>query len=550
MKNKYVIGMDYGTDSARGVLVDTGTGSIVATAVCNYPRWAEGKYCVPAENQYRQHPLDYLESLEQVVKEMLQSVHGIAVAQIVGISFDTTGSTPVLTDADGLPLAMRPEFAENPNAMFVLWKDHTSLKESDELNELAHSLPVDYTRYCGGIYSPEWVWAKMLHLLRNDAALRGKAASWIEVCDWLPAVLAGKVKPKEVVRGRCSAGHKALWHESWGGLPPVDFFEKLDPLLVPLRENLYTETYTSDCPVGHLSEEWAARLGLTTDVVIGVGAFDCHMGAVGVEIEPHTLVKVIGTSTCDIVISPYDEVGDRLIPGICGQVDGSVVPGMIGLEAGQSAFGDLYAWFKKMLSWPLQQLLKQPELNALEHQQIEKLEDQLLNVLTEDAQSLPENFIIATDWFNGRRTPDANHSVRGSIAGMNLATTAPEIFKSLVEATAFGAKAIADRLTENGVRIDTVVALGGIARKSPFVMQTLADVFNKKIKVAAADQACALGAAMFAAVAAGVYADVKRAQKAMGQGFDAIYEPDPDKVDFYRIQYARYQQLCEKTELL
>ncbi|MDP4204667.1 MAG: ribulokinase [Bacteroidota bacterium] len=548
MEKKYVIGMDYGSDSARGVLVDANSGSIIATAVCNYPRWTQGLYCVPAENQYRQHPQDYIDAFESVIKEMLSSASDVDVNNIVGISFDTTGSTPALTDENGVPLALLPEYAENPNAMFILWKDHTAIVESDEINELARSWHTDYTRFCGGIYSPEWVWAKTMHVLREDPSLCDAAHSWIEMCDWLPALLAGKVKPTEVVRSRCASGHKALWHESWGGLPPVDFFEKLEPMLVKLYGNLYKDTYTSDYCVGKLSEEWATRLGLTTNVSVGVGAFDCHMGAVGAGIEPNTLVKVIGTSTCDIVISPYDEIGENLIPGICGQVDGSVVPGMVGLEAGQSAFGDIYAWFRRMLSWPLQQLLNQPEYASLDGKLIEDLQDKMIAALTEEAKLLPQNDVVATDWFNGRRTPDANHGVRGSISGMTLATSAPEIFKSLVEATAFGSKAIADRLIENGVKIDSVVALGGISRKSDFVMQTLANVFNMNIKVSAADQACALGAAMFAAVAAGIHPDVEAAQKAMGQGFDAVYQPDASQVEFYQRLYARYKELCEKTE--
>ncbi len=548
MGKKYVIGMDYGTDSARGVLVDVLNGSIIASSVCHYPRWTQGLYCVPSECQYRQHPQDYIDAVETVIKEILATASDVEVNSIVGISFDTTGSTPALTDQDGVPLALLPEFAEDPNAMFILWKDHTAFAESDEINELAHSWHTDYTRFCGGAYSPEWVWAKIMHVLRKDASVREAAASWIELCDWLPAMLADKTNPKEVFRSRCASGHKALWHKSWGGLPPVDFFEKLDPMLVKLYGNLYQDTFTSDYCVGKLSPEWASRLGLTTNVSIGVGAFDAHMGAVGVGIEPNTHVKVVGTSTCDIIIVPYEEIGDALIPGICGQVDGSVVPSMIGLEAGQSAFGDIYAWFRKMLSWPLEQLLTQPEYSSLDRTLIEHLQDQMIASLSEEAKLLPQNGLVATDWFNGRRNPDANHRVKGSISGMTLATSAPEIFKALVEATIFGSKAIADRLIENGVKIDSMVALGGISRKSDFVMQTFANVFDMNINVSAADQACALGAAMFASVAAGVHPNIESAQKAMGQGFDKVYKPDASQVESYKGLYARYKQLCEKTE--
>jgi len=539
---KYVIGLDYGTDSCRALVVDAASGQEMSTSVKYYPRWMEGKYCDPSNNRYRQHPKDYLEVMEASIKEALAVCDPSVAANVVGISFDTTGSTPALTDANGTPLAMLPGFAENPDAMFILWKDHTAVKEADEVNELARKWEVDYTKYEGGIYSSEWVWAKVLHVLRNDSTLTPTAVSWIEYCDWLPAVLTGTTALDQVKHGRCAAGHKALWHPDWKGLPPEEFLTSLGSELAGFRDKLFTETYTSDVAMGKLTPEWAAKLGLSTEVIVGVSAFDCHMGAVGAEIEPNTLVRVIGTSTCDIIVAPYQEMEGKLIPGICGQVDGSVIPGMVGLEAGQSAFGDVYAWFKSVIAWPLQ-FVEDKEL-------AKSIEDKLIIKLSEEAMkvSIEESTIIATDWLNGRRTPDADQNVKATITGLNLGSTAPRIFRALVEATAFGSKAIADRFSENGIEIKSVVGIGGVAKKSPFVMQTMADVMNMPIKVARAEQCVALGAAMFAAVASGVYSSVEDAQKAMGQGFEKEYFPNPENVAKYTEIYEKYLKIGAFTE--
>ena len=549
---KYVIGLDYGSDSGRAVVVDVATGEEIASSVMNYPRWMEGKYCDPVKNQYRQHPLDYIEVMEYLIKDALEkSPKGVA-GSLVGLSFDTTGSTPVLTDENGTPLALLPEYAENPNAMFVLWKDHTAVKEAAEINELVKKWDIDYSQYEGGIYSSEWVWAKMLHVLREDESIRDKAVSWIEHCDWMSAVLTGKQKPTEVVRSRCSAGHKAMWHESWNGLPSEEFLTSLDPLLKGYRDQLYDETYTSDISVGKISPEWAERLGISTDVAVGVGAFDCHMGAVGGEVTPNVLARAIGTSTCDIMIASYDQIGDKLIPGICGQVDGSVIPGYVGLEAGQSAFGDLYAWFKNVVAWPIENILSKTTLIDEETREklIEEAISKIIPELSKEAEkiSIEESTIVAVDWMNGRRTPDASQEVTGSIAGLTLGSSAPRIFRALVEATAFGSKAIVDRFVREGVEIKGIIGLGGVAKKSPFVMQTLADVLNMPIKIARTEQTCACGAAMFAAVAAGVYKTVGEAQKAMGQGFDMEYIPNPDHAKKYLEIYEKYVKLGTFTE--
>jgi L-ribulokinase len=362
----------------------------------------------------------------------------------------------------------------------------------------------------------------------------------------MPALITGKTSPQPppkggetpllsgagagLVRSRCAAGHKAMWHEKWGGLPPEEFLAAIDPLLKGFRKHLFEDTFTSDTKVGNLTTEWAKRLGLTTDVAVGVGAFDCHFGAVGAEIGPKTFVRVIGTSTCDIMVASYGDMQDKLIPGICGQVDGSVIPGMIGLEAGQSGFGDVYAWFAKFVN-------------------------KSISELTEEAEKLPVSSVranhdlplLATDWLNGRRTPDANQLLKGAITGLTLGTTPAMVFRALVEATAYGSKAIIDRFLENGVEIESVIGIGGISQKSPFVMQTLADVLGMPIKVAKTEQACAFGAAMFAAVVAGIYPTVEAAQKAMGQGFLSEYLPNEENHKIYSELYQQYLRLGKFT---
>ena len=543
---KYVIGLDYGSDSARAVVVDVADGRTLATAVKYYPRWKKGMYCVPSANQWRQHPLDYIEVLEGSVKEALAACPAGTAENVIGIAFDTTGSTPVFTDENGTPLALKPEFAENPNAMFVLWKDHTAVKEAAEINEKCHANEIDYTAYEGGIYSSEWFWAKALHVLREDASVREAAYSIVEHCDWMPALLIGAKNINEVPRSRCAAGHKAMWHAKWGGLPSEEFLCSLDPVLAGFRDRLYTETTTAEKPVGKLCPEWAERLGLSTDVVVAGSEFDCHMGAIGAGAKNNTFVRVIGTSTCDIMTVSPEELGDKLVRGICGQVDGSVMPGMIGLEAGQSAFGDIYAWFRRVLEWPLK------NVSGLEGEALDKACDKIIPALTVEAMKIPagESSVVATDWMNGRRTPDANQLLQGAISGINLGTTAPMIFRALVEATAFGSRAIVERFKSEGMRINDVIGIGGIALKSPFVMQTLSNVLNMPIKVCNTDQACALGAAMFAATAAGAYATVADAQDAMNSGFAKEYFPEPDQVKIYDEVYQRYLKLgayCEEV---
>ena len=535
MKDCFVIGVDYGTDSVRSVILDASNGKEIASSVFSYPRWKDGLYCDASNQQFRQHPLDYIEGLEQSIKACLKQAGKAVTDNIKAISVDTTGSTPVATDAKGIPLSLYPEYENNPNAMFVLWKDHTGVNEAAEINAHSKNFKVDYLQYVGGIYSSEWFWAKLLHVLRSDKEIRKACYSWVEHCDWIPFLLTGGKHISEMKRGVCSAGHKALWAKEFDGLPPDDYFSSLDPLLNGFTSKLYKHTYTADKPAGNLSKEWADRLGLSTNVIIGVGAFDAHMGAVGGQIEPFHLSKVMGTSTCDMLVAPSEYMEGKLVKGICGQVNGSIIPGMIGLEAGQSAFGDAYAWFRNVLAWPLKNVLPNSK-------DIDNAIDKIIPELTKQAAQLPLeiNAELSNDWLNGRRTPDANQMLKGGFTGLDLGSDAPRMFRSLVEATCFGAKKIVDRFTEEGIPVKGLIGMGGVARKSPYIMQMMADVINMPIRIHRSEQTCAAGAGMFAATAAGLYPKVEEAMAAMGQGFDQEYYPDQNKTEIYAKRYKQY----------
>ena len=541
---KYVIGLDFGTDSVRSVIVDAGSGQEVSTAVSYYPRWNKGLYSDPSKNQFRHHPQDYIESLREAVVGALEAAPGKAPGNIIGIGIDTTGSTPAPVDEQGSVLSLKEEFARDPDAMFILWKDHTAVEEAEHINRVARSWGgTDYTKFSGGVYSSEWFFSKILHTLRYNKKVKQAAYSWIELADWIPALLTGNVKPDAVKRSRCAAGHKAMWHPSWGGLPSEEFLAAVDPLLSGLRDRLYSETYTSDISAGGLSRDWAHKLGIPPGIAVTVGAFDAHMGAVGAGIGEGSFVKIIGTSCCDMAVSPPGIIGDREVSGICGQVDGSIVPGLIGLEAGQSSFGDAYAWFRDILMWPAENLIQDKKIT-------EELDANIIPGLALKAEKMSPGgtALIALDWLNGRRTPYADQKLKGAIAGLSLGTTAPAIFRAIVEATAFGSRAIIERFKEEGVEIKEVIAIGGIAQKSPFVMQVLADVLHMPVKVAASSQAVALGAAVFAAAASGYYSSVEKAQEKMASSIQTTYIPVRENTSAYDKSYRLYSELGDSLE--
>ncbi len=552
--NSFVIGVDFGTDSVRTIIINAVTGEEIASSLFYYPRWKAGQYCNPSLNQFRQHPKDYLEGLEYSIRDCISKAGPDIASQIKAIGVDTTGSSPVAVDKTGTPLSLLPEFAENPNAMFVLWKDHTSVKEAAQINRHAKNFSTDYLQFVGGIYSSEWFWAKLLHVLREDAAVRKGCYTWVEHCDWIPFLLTGGTDVHQMKRGVCSAGHKALWSEAFGGFPPDEFFTSLDPLLQGHASRLPINTFTSDQSAGSLNGYWANQLGLPKNVIVAVGAFDAHMGAVGGQIEPYYLSKVMGTSTCDMLVAPAEDMKGKLVKGICGQVNGSVIPGMIGMEAGQSAFGDAYAWFKNLLAWSLRLAsAKAAETNDTNLAAIiDETQLEILPELSREAAQLPvtEKSEIAIDWFNGRRTPDANQELKGTISELNLASNAPEIFRAVAESTCFGARAIVERFISEGIPVKGLIGLGGVAKKSPFIMQMMADIINMPIRIHRSEQTCALGAAMFAATAAGIYQRVEEAMKALGQGFDTEYIPDKTRTSVYEKRYTDYKHLGNAIEKL
>lgn len=541
---EYVLGIDFGTDSCRALVVDALSGKELALGVAYYPRWSKEMYCDPIANKYRQHPMDYVESLVLAVSKAVEKLSEDQAKSIKGICIDTTGSTPVLIDSEGVPLALLEEFSEEPDAMFVLWKDHTSISEAEEINSLADGWDVDFTSYSGGVYSSEWVWAKVLHILRTNDKVRRAAYAWIEHCDWISSLLAGNTKSENVLRSRCVAGHKAMWNANWDGLPSAEFLGKLHPDLALMRPRLYSSTYTSDKCAGTLSAEWAVKLGLIEGIPISVGLLDAHAGAVGAQVEPGVLVRIIGTSTCDIMVSPYEVIGDRLIAGISGQVDGSVIPGYVGFEAGQSAFGDIYAWFKDFLSWSLLKYMP-------EGSERDAALDSILKDLTVEAEAIPvsRGNVMALDWMNGRRTPFADQTLKGAISELSLGSTPSAVYRALVEATAFGSRAIVDHFVEMGLDITFINAIGGISKKSPFVMQVMSDVLNRPIRVVKSEQVCALGSAMFASVVAGIHPNVIKAGQVMGAGYEKEYVPNARNVEAYQCLYDKYLQkgiLAEK----
>jgi L-ribulokinase len=546
----FVLGLDFGTDSCRALIVNAGTGEEAAAAVANYPRWAGGLYCDAAAGRFRQHPRDYLEAMERAVREAAILAGPEIAGKVRGIGIDTTGSTSCAVDAQGSPLALKPEFAENPSAMFVLWKDHSAAAEAERINETARSgRHPDYLKFTGGSYSSEWFWARVLRVLNEDSAAAAAAASFLEHCEWIPALLGGIQNLGGIKRSRCTAGHKGLWHAEFGGYPPRSFFEDIDPRLGPVYESLGTENWPADTPAGRLCGEWADRFRLPPGIPIAAGSVDAHTGAVGGGAAPGCMVMVVGTSTCEMIVGPRPQGPEKPIRGICGQVDGSIIPGMIGYEAGQSAFGDVYAWFRNLLLWPLEELLPAAEAGGLSLRVKEDLKNEiakkLLPRIEEEAEKLDPGLgaPAALDWFNGRRSPDVNALVQGAVAGLNLGTDAVKLYRALVEATAFGARAVVQRFRAEGIPVETVYAVGGVARKSSLVMQILADVLDMPIQVRKSDQSVALGAAMFAAVVSGLYPDVPAAQGVLCPAVEKTYTPNPARTGIYDALYRRYREL-------
>lgn len=527
---KYAIGLDYGTNSVRCVIVDTTDGRELGTCVYEYETGEAGILLDPADhNVARQNPADYLKGVEVTVAGAMAQAKKAEPAfdpkNVVGIGVDTTGSTPLPVDRNGTPLAMLDAFKANPNAHAWLWKDHTGYAEAAEITEHAKKQRPQYLAKCGGTYSSEWFFSKILHCLRADPKVFGAAYSWVEHADWLPAVLTGTDHPDKLRRCRCAAGHKAMFSDSWGGYPDAEFLSGLDPKLGQLRKSLGDKTYAVDQPAGKLTDAWASKLGLAAGIPVAMGAFDAHLGAVGSGIKGGVLVKIIGTSTCDMVVAPSN-VSLPDIPGICGIVDGSILPGYYGLEAGQSAVGDIFNWFVNYL---------QPGGK----------ENGSHTNLTEKAAKLKpgQSGLLALDWNNGNRTILVDQRLTGLLVGQTLHTRPEEIYRALIEATAFGALTIINRFEEYGVKISEVVNCGGIAEKNAMLMQIYADVTGREMKISRSAQTCALGSAVAAAVVGGAYPSFEKAQAAMCGIKTQTFKPIPANHEVYRKLYVLYKCL-------
>ena len=523
---RYSIGLDYGTSSVRGLLVDVSSGEELASSVFPYPH---GKAGIQTDERdpdvARQHPQDYLDGAQSVIRGVLEqgaSRPGFAPDQVIGLGVDTTGSTPIPVDANGTPLALKPEFADNMAAMVYLWKDHTGHAEAAEITALAAKMRPQYLLKCGGIYSAEWYWSKVLRCLRADSAVFEAAYTWVEHADWLPAVLAGETHPDQMKRCICAAGHKAMFHPEWGGYPDEEFLSGLDPRLVRLRRTLPAHAFHIGEVAGTLSAEWASLTGLPEGIPISVGAFDAHLGGVGSGIKPGALVKNIGTSTCDMMVAPLgNDLAD--IPGLCGIVPESILPGFYGLEAGQSAVGDVFNWFVSGI---------QPAGQGHEE-------------LTEAASKLlpGESGLLALDWHNGNRTVLVDQRLTGGILGLTLQTTPADMYRAWIEATAFGSRVIMERFEEYGQKVETIINCGGISVKNPLVMQIYADVMGRPIAISRSAQTAALGSAIAGAVAAGAYPSFAEATDAMTALNPRVFQPDPVNQAVYDRLYALYHRI-------
>ncbi|MBK8092557.1 MAG: ribulokinase [Verrucomicrobiaceae bacterium] len=532
MTPRYSLGIDYGTNSCRSLLIDLDSGAEVGSTVFHYPSGEMGILLDPKDPHVaRQNPQDYLDGLESVVRGALSQaqaqISGFDPAQVIGIGIDTTGSTPIPVNRAGTPLGLLPEFKDNLNAMVWLWKDHTGHAEAAEITALAHQMRPHIIAKCGGIYSSEWWWSKILRLRRVDERVFDAAYSFVEHCDWIPAVLTGQTDPLTLKRGICSAGHKAMFSDEWGGLPDKEFLAQLDPKLADLRDRLYSTAHTADTKAGGLCPEWAQRLGLAPGTAIAVGAFDAHMGAVGAGIREGTLVKILGTSTCDLMIAPTTQpLAD--IPGVCGIVTGSVLPGYYGIEAGQSAVGDLFLWLVNHLV---------PDSYGRDAgEKFVNMEKAM------SAQKPGATGLLALDWNNGNRTILVDVRLTGLLLGQTLHTEAHEIYRAYIEATAFGALTIIQRVEQYGVRIDQIINTGGLSIKNATLMQIYADVIGKPMKVSQSEQTCALGAAIFGATAAGA-GDLATLQARVTATREKVYHPIPENVAIYRQLYTLYRTL-------
>ena len=541
MAGKLTLGADFGSASVRVVIADAQSGEILSSAEADFPRWKKGLYQHPDGQIYRQHPLDHTEAFEECVKDALEQLSSEQRDRIAAIGIDTTGSTPVPVNREGIPLALTEGLADNENAMFWLWKDHSAAVESRKIDRVFKKHGFD--RYMGD-YNAEWFWAKILHCVRTDKACAKAAYTWVEHSDWMVGELTGNTDPASMYHNACANGHKAYWHSSWNGLPSAEMLGVIDSYLKLVAERFGRAPEPATVKAGYLSEKWKKRLQLTGDVLVSGSALDAHAGAVGAGIRDKRLVAILGTSAVEMLVKPLREAEHLSIGQFAGQAENATLPGYVSIESGQSSFGDIFAWLKEVLLWPSEHIAADPPLTK---EQKESLEKQVLSALEKEAQNLPDDpFPIALDWFNGRRYPKGDPFARAAVTGLNLASEAPVLYRSLAFGAVCGLKRIVDGFEEHGLEIKDVVAVGGISRKSPYLMQMMADVLGKEITIVQSDQTCALGAAIYAACAAGIWDTIEEAVEHMASKSDKKYMPGPEKKDLYAGLYRQYLALAGK----
>lgn len=535
MGKKYCIGLDYGTLSGRAVLVEVDTGKIVAQATKDYTHGVMDEYLPDGTTKLPmdfalQHPQDYLEVLEVTIPAVLKEA-GVKGEEVIGISSDFTSCTILPVDRDNTPLCMKPEYVHEPHAYVKLWKHHAAQPEANEITELAEKRGETFLQRYGGKISSEWLEPKAYQILKEAPEIYAAADRIMEAADWVNLMLTGQER-----RSSCNAGYKGMWHKK-EGYPSREFFRELDPRLENLAaDKLSTEIWPLGGKAGELTAEWAAKTGLKEGTAVGISIIDAHAGVPGSGITgAGQLLLIMGTSTCHIILGETEE----LVPGMCGVVEDGVLPGYFAYEAGQACVGDHFDWLVKNC------------VPASYRKEAEEKGLSLHQLLTEKAekQRPGESGLLALDWWNGNRTPYVDYDLTGMMLGMTLTTRPEEMYRALIEATAYGTNFIIETFENAGIAIRELYACGGIAKKNPMMMQIYADVTGKDIHVSASDQTPALGAAIFGAVAAGKekggYDSIEEAIRAMGAEEECVYHPIPEHEEVYRKLYREYRELSD-----
>ncbi len=524
----YTIGIDFGTESGRAVLVDTRNGAEIATAIFPYPDGVIDEHLPHLDKPLPpdwalQNPHDYLEVVKRTVPAVLKQ-SGIDPAQVVGIGIDFTACTMLPTKADGTPLCALPEFRDNPHAWVKLWKHHASQPQADQINETARRMGQEWLNKYGGKISSEWFFSKALQILQEAPEVYHAADRLIEATDWVIWQLCG-----QETRNTCTAGYKAMVQD--GQYPVREYFAALHPDFADVVDNKMSREFAPlGSKAGGLTPQFAEALGLPVGIAVAVANVDAHVTAPAVKAtRPGVMVMIMGTSTCHMVNG--DSV--QTVEGMCGVVRDGIIPGLYGYEAGQSGVGDIFAWFVENAVPPeYHEAAQAAGLNL--HQYLER---------EAAKQKVGAHGLLALDWWNGNRSTLVDVELSGLLIGATLATRAPDIYRALIEATAYGTREIIEAFEQRGVPVTELVAAGGLPEKNALLRQIYADVTGRTIRLAGSSQSPALGSAMHAAVAAGVYPDIHAAAEVMGKLSDVVVTPNQENKAIYDQLYADYKLL-------